>query len=56
MFTLFVALQCSPSQSQDEFDTLPKNLELNLDTISAYKPFLTIPGDLNAKSNLWYKN
>ena len=53
----FVALYRSPSQSQDEFETFAKNLELNLDTISANNPFLTVVlGDFNAKSNLWYKN
>ena len=53
----FVALYRSPSQSQDEFEKFAKNLELNLDTISANNPFLTVAlGDFNAKSNLWYKN
>ena len=37
----FVALYRSPSQSQDEFETFAKILELNLDTISANNPFLT---------------
>ena len=35
-----VALYRSPNQSQDEFETFAKNLELNLDTISANNPFL----------------
>ena len=53
----FVALYRSPSQSQDEFEKFAKNLELNLDTISANNPFLTVVlGDFNAKSNFWYKN
>ena len=53
----FVALYCSPSQSQDEFETFAKNLELNIDTISADNPFLTVVlGDFNTESNLWYKN
>ena len=53
----FVALNRSPSQFQDEFEKFAKNLELNLNTISAYNPFLTIVlGDFNANSNLWYKN
>ena len=53
----FVALYCSPSQSQDEFQTFAKkNLELNLDTISANNPFLTVVlGDINAKLNFWYE-
>ena len=53
----FVALYRSPSQSQDEFEKFAKNLELNLDTVSANNPFLTVVlGDFTAKSNLWYKN
>ena len=53
----FVALCRSPSQSQNEFETFVKNLELNLDTISANNPFLTVfLGNFNAKSNLWCKN
>ena len=53
----FVALYRLPSQSQDEFETFAKNLELNLDAISANNPFVTVVlGDFNAKSNLWYKN
>ena len=53
----FVALYRSPSQSQHEFEKFAKNLELNLDTVSANNPFLTVVlGDFNAKSNLWYKN
>ena len=38
----FVALYRSPSQSQDEFEKFAKNLELNLDTISANNPFLSV--------------
>ena len=53
----FVALYRSPSQSQDEFETFAKNLELNLNTISANNLFLTVvTGVFNAKSNFWYKN
>ena len=53
----FVALYSSPSQSQDEFERFAKNLELNLDLISANNPFLTaVLGDFDAKSNLLYKN
>ena len=53
----FVALYRSPSQSQDEFEIFAKNLERNLDTISANNLFLTVDlGDFNTKSNLWYKN
>ena len=35
----FVALYPSPSQSQDEFETFAKNLELNFDTILANNTF-----------------
>ena len=53
----FVALYRSPSQCKDEFEKFANNLELNLDTISASNPFLTVVlGDFNAKSNFWYKN
>ena len=38
----FIALYRSPSQSQDNFETFLKNLELNLDTILANNPFLTV--------------
>ena len=49
----FVALYRSPSQSQDEFEIFAKNLERNLDTISANNLFLTVDlGDFNTKSNL----
>ena len=52
----FIALYRSPSQSQNEFEIFTKNLEPNLDTISANNPFLIVfLGDVNAKSNLWYK-
>ena len=38
-------------------ETFEKKDELNLDTISAYNPFLTVVlRDYNAKSSLWYKN
>ena len=35
----FIILYRSPSQSQDDFESFLKNFELNLDTISANKPF-----------------
>ena len=38
----FIALYRSPSQSQDNFETFLKNLKLNLDTILANNPFLTV--------------
>ena len=53
----FIALYRSPSQSQNEFEIFTKNLEPNLDTISANNPFLIVfLDDVNVKSNLWYKN
>ena len=49
----FVALYPSPSQSQDEFETFAKNLELNFDTILANNTFLiAVLGDFNTKS-IW---
>ena len=38
----FVTLYRSPSQSQDEFEKFDKNLELNLDTVSANNSFWLI--------------
>ena len=53
----FIVLYRSPRQSQDDFETFLKNFELNLDTILANDPFLTVVlGDLNVKSNLWCKS
>ena len=54
----FVALYRSPnrSQSQDEFETFSKNLELNLGTVSEKNTFLTVVlDDFNAKSKLCIK-
>lgn len=48
----FVALCRSPCKFQDEFEMFPKNLELNLDIVSAKNSFLTIVlGDFNVDSN-----
>ena len=50
----FTALFCSPSQSQDDFEIFLENIELNLDTILANNPFLTVVlGDFSVKSKLW---
>ena len=38
----FIILYRSPSQSQDDFEAFLKNFELNLDTILAKHPFLTV--------------
>ena len=44
----FVALYCSPSQSQDEFETFVKDIELKFDAILTNNLFLTaILGDFN---------
>ena len=52
-----IVLYHSPSQSQDDFETFLTNFELNLDTILANNPFLTVTlGDFNVKSNLWWKS
>ena len=52
----FVSLYCSPSQSQDDFESFANNFELNIDTATANNTFLTVVlGDFNAKSNLWFK-
>ena len=53
-----MALYRSPnqSQSQDEFETFLKNLELNLGTVSGKNTFLTVVlDDFNAKSKLCIK-
>ena len=53
----FITLPRSPNQCQDDFESFINNFELNLDSIMANNPFLTvILGDFNAKSNLWYNN
>ena len=53
----FLAFYCLPIQSQDEFETFAKNLELNLDKVSANNFFLTVVlGYFNAKLNVLYKN
>ena len=48
----FVSLYCSPSQSQDDFESFVDNFELNIDTATANNTFLTVVlDDFNAKSN-----
>ena len=52
----FISLYCSPSQSQDDFESFENNFELNIDTATPNNTFLTVVlGDFNAKSNLWFK-
>ena len=49
----FIVLYRSPSH----FETFLKNFKLNLDTILANNPFLTVVfGEFNFKSNLWCKS
>ena len=51
----FISLYRSPSQTQDEFEKLIDNLELNLDILCQDNPFLIVLiGDLNAKLKNWY--
>ena len=43
----FIVLCCSPSQSQDTFESFIDHLELNIDAIAANNPYLIgILGDL----------
>ena len=52
----FVSLYRSPNQSQDDFESFANNFELNIDTVTANNPFLTvILGDFNITSNLSFK-
>ena len=51
----FISLYRSPSQSQDEFEKLSENLEINLDRLFQNNPFLVVViGDFNVKSSNWY--
>ena len=53
----FITLYRSPNQCQDDFESFISNIELNLDSIMANNPFLTvILGEFNAKSSLLYNN
>ena len=53
----FISLYRFPSPTQDEFEKLIDNLELNLETLRQNNPFLTVLiGDLNAKSINWYSH
>ena len=45
----FVSLYRPPSQTQDDFEAIKNNFELNIDTATANYPFF------KAKSNLWFK-
>ena len=52
---IFVALNRSTSQDQDELDSFSKNLEINLDKRALNNPFiLVVTGDLTAKSKNWH--
>ena len=51
----FLSLYRSPSQSQDEFESFPENLELNLQNLVRKNSFLVVTiGDCNAKSSNWF--
>ena len=53
----FFVLYRSPSQSQDDFETFLKNLELNLDTILTNNPSLNVVLDsFNVKSTHHTRN
>ena len=53
----FIQLYRSTSQKQDKFQEFKSNLEINLDTLSANNPFLTvIIDDFNGESSNWYLN
>ena len=52
-----IALYRSPSQSQGQFESHKKNLELNLKSAVQNNPSLVVPlGDFNVKSSYWCKN
>ena len=52
----FSCLYMYPCQTQDEFETFLKNIELTLDKIHENNPFMTLAlGDFNVKSNNWCK-
>ena len=53
----FIMLYRSPNHCKDDFEPFINNLELNLDSVMANNPFLTVVlGDWNAKLSLWYNN
>ena len=53
----FICLYRSSSQTNDEFESFPKNFELSLDKIHEDNPFIiSVLGDFNVKSTNWCKN
>ena len=47
----FISLYRSPSQSKDEFESFPDNLEFNLDPIALRNLYLIVVlGDFNAQT------
>ena len=51
----FISVYRSPSQTLDNFETLSKNLELNLENIVHRNPFLVVViVYFNAKSSKWH--
>ena len=52
----FIVLYCSPSQSQDTFESFIGKLELNRDGIAAKNPLIGILDDFNAKLSTWCRS
>ena len=52
----FIVLYCSPSQSQDTFESFIGKLELNKDGIAAKNPLIGILNDFNAKLSTWCRS
>ena len=50
----FLSLYRSPSQGQDDFETLTENIKLNLENLVQRNPFLVVAiGDFNTKLRIW---
>ena len=53
----FTCLYGFQSQTNDEFESFLRIFELTLDKIHEENSFMiSVSGDFNAKSNIWYKN
>ena len=51
----FISLYRSPSQSKDEFEPFPDNVELNIDsTVHRNAYLIVVLGDFNAQTKEWY--
>ena len=54
---LVSVIYCSPSQTNDEFDTFLSNLQLLLNDINYQKPSLSVvAGDFNSRCSSWWSN